>query len=109
MNFVRWALLALAAVSLPAMAAGDPEAGREKANTCMGCHGIPGYSNAYPTFRVPKLGGQSPEYLAIALKGYRNGMRPHSTMHAQAESLSDQDIADLSAYLATAPTHRSER
>jgi cytochrome c553 len=30
---------------------------------------------------------------------YRNGERPHPTMHAQAASLSDQDIADIAAYL----------
>ena len=43
---------------LAAQAAGDVDAGREKANTCMGCHGIKGYANAYPTFRVPRLGGR---------------------------------------------------
>ena len=100
---------------LAAQAAGDVDAGREKANTCMGCHGIKGYANAYPTFRVPRLGGQSPEYLAAALKAYRNGERPHPTMSAQASSLSDEDIADLAAYLATAcllytsPSPRDQR
>jgi cytochrome c553 len=66
----------------------------------MGCHGIPGYNNAYPTYRVPKLGGQPPEYLAAALKAYQSGERPHKTMQAQATSLSEQDIADIAAYLA---------
>lgn len=102
MKAVRWALLALATISGPALAGGSPEAGREKANTCMGCHGIPGYANAYPTYKVPKLGGQPAEYLAIALKAYREGERPHSTMHAQAVSLSDQDIDDIAAYLSAA-------
>ncbi|HUS24574.1 MAG TPA: cytochrome c [Candidatus Binatia bacterium] len=85
-----------------AHAAGDAEAGRLKANTCMGCHGIPGYTNAYPTYRVPKLGGQSPEYLAGALRAYKSGERPHKTMQAQAASLSDQDIEDLASFLAHA-------
>jgi cytochrome c553 len=100
---VRCAAAVLALLAAPqVLAAGDPEAGRLKADTCMGCHGIPGYTNAYPTYRVPKLGGQPPEYLAAALKAYRAGERPHKTMQAQATSLSDQDIADIAAFLATA-------
>lgn len=107
MKFARWGLIALAAVlSLPARAEGNTAAGMEKANTCMGCHGIPGYNNVYPTFRVPKVGGQSPQYIEAALKAYRGGERPHGTMHAQASSMSDQDIADVAAYLSTAPHHR---
>jgi cytochrome c553 len=107
MKFARWGLIALAAVlSLPAWAEGNAEAGMEKANTCMGCHGIPGYNNVYPTYRVPEIGGQQQKYLEAALKAYRDGDRPHATMHAQASNLSDQDIADIAAYIATAPHHR---
>ena len=102
-NTVRWAAAALAVLAAPGAFAADVEAGRLKANTCMGCHGIPGYTNAYPTYRVPKLGGQTAEYLAIALKAYKSGERPHATMRAQAANLSDQDIADIAAFLATAP------
>ena len=94
-------LLAAALVAQPALAEGDPEAGKKIAYSCLGCHGIEGYRNAYPSFRVPKLGGQKAGYLEIALKGYRSGMRQHPTMVAQATSLSDQQIADVSAYLAS--------
>jgi cytochrome c553 len=101
---VRWAAAALALLSTPvALAAGDGEAGRLKANTCMGCHGIPGYTNAYPTYRVPKIGGQNADYIVAALTAYRGGDRPHKTMRAQAANLSDQDIQDIAAFLATAP------
>ena len=107
MKFARRGLIALAAVlSLPAWSEGNTEAGMEKANTCMGCHGIPGYNNVYPTYRVPKLGGQAPKYLEAALKGYRDGSRPHATMHAQAATMTDQDIADIAAWVSTAPHHR---
>ena len=102
-NVVRWGLLGLTALSLPAWPGPDVNAGMEKANTCMGCHGIPGYNNVYPTYRVPKIGGQSPAFLEAALKAYRSGERPHPTMKAQAAGMSDQDIADIAAYLATAP------
>lgn len=82
---------------------GDAEAGRIKASTCMGCHGISEYRNVYPSFLVPKIGGQHAAYIESALKAYRSGQRSHPTMQAQAESLSDQDIADIAAFLATAP------
>lgn len=98
----RAAAIAALALAPAAVAAGDVEAGRVKANTCMGCHGIPNYNNVYPTYRVPKLGGQSAEYLAAAIKAYKTGERPHKTMQAQAANLSDQDIADIAAYLAHA-------
>ena len=71
--------------------------------TCLGCHGIDGYKNAAPVYHVPKLGGQSADYLEIALQGYRRGTRRHATMQAQAATLADQDIADLAAYFASLP------
>lgn len=82
-------------------AAGDVQAGKIKAYTCLGCHGIPGYNNAYPTYKVPKIGGQNYAYLVIALKAYKNGERDHSTMELQASSLNDGDIEDVSAYFAS--------
>jgi cytochrome c553 len=102
--WLRCAAAVVALLAAPAvLAGGNADAGRLKANTCMGCHGIPGYSNVYPTYRVPKIGGQSAEYLVLALKAYKSGERPHKTMQAQASSLSDQDIEDIAAYLVTAP------
>lgn len=96
--------LALAVLSpLPAAAAeGNVEEGRVKVYTCTGCHGIPGYKNAYPHYHVPKIYGQNYGYLVAALQAYRAGERGHPTMRAQGESLSDQDIADISAYLSKA-------
>jgi len=81
------------------LAEGDAQAGRAKAETCLGCHGIEGYKNTYPTFRVPKLKGQHGSYVALALKAYRAGERSHPTMRSQAGSLSDQDIADIATYI----------
>ena len=82
-------------------ATGNAETGRVLAYTCQGCHGITGYKNAYPSFKVPLIGGQSAEYLAQALHEYRDGTRKHPTMQAQAQSFSDQDIADIAAFLST--------
>lgn len=110
MKFVRWGLVALAAVSTaPVLADGDADAGRIKANTCMGCHGIPNYNNVYPTYRVPMIGGQTPGLIVAALKEYKAGSRPHKTMQSQAANLTDQDMADIAAYLSKAPAHPGTR
>lgn len=95
------ALVGVLGFSASAQAAGDVERGKILADTCMGCHGIPGYRNAYPSYRVPKLGGQKTDYIVIALQGYRNGTRPHGTMHAQASSMTDQDMQDIAAFFAS--------
>jgi len=81
--------------------AGDPEAGKVKSYTCTGCHGIPGYNNVYPTYKVPKIGGQNFDYLVATLKAYRSGERQHPTMELQASSLSDTDIDDIATYFAS--------
>ena len=72
--------------------------GKEKSETCLGCHAIPGYNNVYPTYKVPKVAGQNADYIVSALKAYRNKDRLHETMHANAAALSDQDIIDLAKY-----------
>jgi cytochrome c553 len=95
------ALLVIAGAPIHAFAVGDPVAGAELGYSCLGCHGIEGYRNAYPSYRVPKLGGQKAAYLVIAIKGYRDGTRSHPTMDAQAASLTDQQIEDVAAYLAS--------
>jgi cytochrome c553 len=91
--------LALALLASPAFAKGDAAKGKQLAYTCTGCHGIVEYKNAYPSYRVPKIGGQNEQYLVVALTGYKKGERNHPTMKAQAQSFSEQDIADIAAYL----------
>jgi cytochrome c553 len=81
--------------------AGAAAAAPAKVETCVGCHGIPGYKAVFPeVFQVPMLGGQSAQYLESALKAYRKGDRKHPSMRGVAASLSDQDIAALAAYYA---------
>src|SRR6201996_7570856 len=84
---------------LSANPAADPAIGQKKFYTCVGCHGIDNYKNAYPDYDVPKLRHQNAAYIVSALKEYKSGERPHPTMHAQASSLSDQDMEDIAAYL----------
>ncbi|MEA3107419.1 MAG: hypothetical protein QOI88_2024 [Gammaproteobacteria bacterium] len=80
-------------------AAGDPVVGEKKFYTCVGCHGIDDYKNAYPDYSVPRLRHQNSGYIISALQEYKSGERPHATMHAQASSLSDVDMQDIAAYL----------
>jgi cytochrome c553 len=90
---------AAAAATQPA----DAHRGKQLSYTCLGCHGIDGYRNAYPDYSVPKLEGQNAEYIVAALHGYRDGDRSHLTMHSQASELSDQDIADIAVFFAGKP------
>lgn len=85
----------------PAAVVGDATRGKSLVYTCRGCHGLTGYKNAYPSYHVPMLGGQSETYLRNALTEYQQGKRKHPTMQAQAESFSAQDIADIAAYLSS--------
>lgn len=88
--------LAIAAglTGAPALAGDRPAV----VETCLGCHAIENYKNVYPTYHVPKLGGQHAQYITDALKAYANGDRPHSTMHANAATLSDEDIRVIAEY-----------
>lgn len=89
------------AAAAPATSQGDIERGRQLTYTCQGCHGVRGYENAYPSYHVPKIGGQSEAFLVNALTAYRNGERQHPTMQAQAESFSEADIADIAAFISS--------
>src|SRR5210317_1151495 len=98
--------LILSLASFNTVAAGDYDAGKVKAYTCTGCHGIVNYKNTYPTYHVPRIGGQNAEYIVIALKAFRSGERTHNNMNLQAEALSDQDMEDIAVYLAAQTTNK---
>jgi len=93
--------VAFCALMSSASQAADPAAGRKAFETCLGCHGSAHYVNVYPSYHVPLLAGQHEEYLVGALKAYRDGDRSHPTMQANAAALSDDDIADIAAFLAS--------
>jgi len=109
------ALLLAAALSAAALAShaqapaapastGKADAGKNKIYQCQGCHGIPDWKTAFPeVYRVPKLGGQRPEYIVAALKAYKSGERDFATMRAMTSNLSDQDMADIAAYYGANP------
>lgn len=71
--------------------------GASLAGSCAGCHGKTGVSTKAD---IPSLAGQIPNYTQFQLAAFRAKLRPSNVMHQVASKLSDQDIADLSAYYA---------
>jgi cytochrome c553 len=105
-----------AAISAPYLAQGKPpdaaqlarghqlayqgdEAKRVQA--CNGCHGPDGVGVPHA---APYLAGQSPEFLASALKAFHDGTRKNDAgqlMRSVAERLDDADIAAVTGYFAS--------
>ena len=80
---------------------GDAQAGANKVAMCMGCHSIEGYQASFPeVYKVPKISGQSARYIESALAAYTKADRRHPTMRGIADSLTDQDMADVAAFYA---------
>ena len=105
MNKLLTSIITLAVSSVTAVSAfaqevkGDAKAAEQKIAMCIGCHGIKGYQASFPeVYKVPMISGQNAKYIVNALNAYKKGERKHPTMRGIAESLSDQDIADLAAY-----------
>jgi cytochrome c553 len=74
-------------------------AAKVNVSMCIGCHGVANYRTAFPeVYHVPKIAGQSQQYLVKALQAYRSGERSHPSMQGIAKSMSDQEIAALAAY-----------
>ena len=105
MNILLSSVIALFVTSVTVSAAtaqevkGDAKAGAGKIATCIGCHGINGYQASFPEiYKVPMISGQGAKYISSALNAYQKGERKHPTMRGIASALTEQDIADVSAY-----------
>jgi cytochrome c553 len=90
-------LIAIAALSLPAIAAtkGDPAKGQALAGACAACHGIDGNSVVSVN---PNLAGQHAEYIAKQLAEFKAGTRANAIMAGMAAGLTPEAMADLGAY-----------
>ncbi|MGB0732147.1 MAG: c-type cytochrome [Pontibacterium sp.] len=98
MNKLLISMLLALGISGYANAAGDAAAGQAKTAVCAACHNADGNSVA-PNF--PKLAGQNEKYLLKQLKDIKSGARPVLEMTGLLDNLSDQDMADISAYFAS--------
>ena len=89
-----------------ALEAADLEAGRRKAEPCAHCHGAGGNATIVGT---PSLAGQPAWFTHWTLFKFRDGRRKDPVMSPFAATLSDADMADLSAYYAAqAPRPRAQ-
>ena len=78
---------------------GDAKFGQTFNAMSLGGHGIKGNQASFPeVYKVPMISGQSAKYIESALHAYKKGDRKHPTMRGVAESLTDQNMADLAAY-----------
>ncbi len=78
----------------------DAEKGKQLVAGCAGCHGAEGIS---PSPMYPHLAGQRADYTYKQLRDYKDGTRANAIMGALVAGLSDQDMADISAFYATLP------
>lgn len=77
----------------------DIAAGQKIAETvCAACHGLNGVS-VVPS--QPNLGGQSIKYLYKQMIDFKSGLRENPVMSSQVANLTDQDMANVSAYYAS--------
>ncbi len=86
-------------MSLPALAAGDAEAGAKKAETCKACHGEGGAKPIQSDY--PVLAGQHYDYIVAALNQYKTGKRKNASMNGFAAALKAEDIRDLAAFFSS--------
>jgi cytochrome c553 len=94
------AVLLLVALTGAGAEAADVEAGRHKSAPCAVCHGTDGNATIPGT---PSLAGQPTFFTHWQLIKFRDGRRRDEQMSPFAQSLSDQDMADLAAFYAAQP------
>jgi len=109
MNKPFLALLAAACFGASSFASAADVAKGEalvKKFNCASCHGADFNKSIDPSY--PKLAGQHAEYLTHALRAYKRGAgangRSNPIMVGQVQPLSNRDMADIGAYLASLPT-----
>lgn len=86
----------LAALALtPAVQAGDPVAGKQKATACMACHGSESFGGMFYTLQ---LAGRDADKLTIKTNKYKTGKIIHPVMNLAVAFFNDKEIEDISAY-----------
>ena len=100
MPFRLLPLLLAGIVASTAAVAVDLEKGKEINGTCAACHGDQGAGGKKGEY--PRIAGQRLAYIENQLKSFRSRTRVNIPMYpyTQERELSDEDIKDISAYLA---------
>jgi len=98
MRAFRTALTCALLAGAGSSSAGDLAAGRSKAReVCQTCHGLDGVSRIP---NAPNIAGDPELYIAAQLEAYKTGARQNEMMNVIAQELTEQEIANLSAYFA---------
>src|SRR5271154_2402445 len=90
-----WTAFAFAAIP----GAGETRPRTANAAPCEACHGTHG--EGQPAAAIPRLAGQSADYLEKQLRDYESGTRDNPVMRNFAKGLSDSERAQLSRYYAS--------
>jgi len=86
-------------VRAPTPAIGDVSAGKAASAGCAGCHGAQGVS---PNPAWPSLAGQDAQFLAAAIRSYKEGGSRNDTMkRGIVAALDDRTINDVASYFAS--------
>jgi cytochrome c553 len=101
-SFLMLALIAGSALANgPAAKAAKPDLAKGEASfaaVCASCHAADGNST---TPVNPKLAQQHPEYLVKQLQEFKSGKRANAVMSGMVAALSDDDMRNISAWLAS--------
>jgi len=100
MKFLTLTLIFLSMIGFTKLSfGGDPVAGEKRyGESCINCHGPAGKGAA----SYPKISGKEVSYVTAMLETYRDGIEvgPNSSlMIMMAMPLTDEEIANLAAYL----------
>jgi cytochrome c553 len=97
-NLIVTALLCLLALPISAQ---NLQNGKDINETCAGCHGKLGHGGKKGEY--PRLGGQRASYIEQQLRSFRDRIRINIPMfpYTEPRELSDEDITDVAAYLAS--------
>lgn len=89
-------------ISFSALSAGDAAKGKALYSSCIQCHGEDGRGN--PAEEAPRIAGQYDWYIVSSIKQFKAGVeRKNPKMLPYISNLSEQDIADLAAYISKMP------
>jgi cytochrome c553 len=100
------AFVLLVTAPIAPLRADNIEAGKAKAEFCVGCHGEAGISIQEYT---PSLAGQPDLFLQWQLVFFRSGTRQNAMMRPIVEELNNEDIRNLGAYYASLPPMQGKK
>ena len=94
-SIVLLSVLCCAHAGAATPAEGSVEEGQAKSATCVACHGANGNS---PNPEWPNIAGQHEQYIYKQLQAFKGGERQNPLMTPIAQTLSEDDMADLAVF-----------